>query len=415
MHTMKLPQSSPAEALRTESSAAQRARSVWLQARDPLPAIVDKRPASAQLKASRAMIASGARAVRQQAIASQVHDSPRMLAQRARNEALFGVSQRKAAVAQRELGDEDKEPFYKWLDETDLALSAEQIQSIVRAPEVKSLQDAKEQAQLDALAGKNAAAKAKAYGTKRRLFTKPQQAAARAVLEDCISELESVQKSGGLGQGVVSAIGSLAQVLLEIHPAADHTYVMLGNSPAPLMAWLQLQGHGAGICHLPLGGLTTPEGMQAMTEAGPEAVQGRMGSYFDGILAAVLTRGKPIVLVDYVSTGGSLNVTADCIKTWLSGKGVSLPVTFFGYSEHALEEVGGLMTSPHEGVLATSEGPAEKVLTKLNADKALKNVLLLKGPATLDIAELLNGQGPTLQLAEWNRVLRLMRDALLRD
>ena len=227
--------------------------------------------------------------------------------------------------------------------------------------------------------------------------------------------MDDAQAHGGLGKGVASAVASLAQVLLETHPPEAYTYVLMGNSPAPLLAWLILNGYGEAACHLPLGGLTTPRGEAVTANIGDGPLPEPIAQYFDGSLAAVVGRGLPIVLIDYVSTGGSLVKTADYIKRWLHGQGLALPVSFFGYSEHTLPEAPALEESPHGGVLATAQGPAEKVFTKLNADKVVKDVLLIRGPATLDIADLLEGKVPKAQPAHWKRVLRLMQAALRRE
>jgi hypothetical protein len=361
------------------------------------------------------------------ALAQLLAASPRMAAQRRALGALQAprpTTQLRPAVVQRELTVGDAEAFTKWLTEQPLKISDQQRLDIIRDSD--SLEEAQQQAALDAEVGANIAAKREAYATSRgtmlekaaipknaKLRSKFEQAALS--IEPAIAELDDAQAHGGMGKGVASAVASLAPVLLETHPPQTCTYVLMGNSPAPLLAWLILNGYGQAACHLPLGGLTTPKGKAVTDKIGDGPLPAPIASYFDQSLATVLARRLPIVLIDYVSTGVSLVKTADYIERWLQGKGVALPVSFFGYSEHTLPEVPELAESPHGGVLATAEGPAEKVFTKLNADKVVKEVLLIRGPATLDVADLLEGRAPNAQPAHWKRVLRLMQAALLRE
>ena len=383
------------------------------------PTSMERHPGAAQLRAVRALVQDSPQLLQQKAFSDSINGSPRMAAQRARGAALCDAQG--TSVVQRALAAKDVEPFRNWLSEQNVVLDLTQFESIVRSHEVSTLVEAQEQATLDAEAQQNITAKHKDYTTKRAKFAKGLNGPRRAeyekayqLLDGSIQELTSAQESGGLGPGIVSAVDSLARLLLETHPPSSHTYVCLGNSPAPLLAWLQIQGLGDTACHLPLGGLTTPEGEKRMMEEGPEVVGKTMSAYLNSSLKLVLSRGKPIVLIDYVSTGGSLVITANHIKDWLASCKKDLPVSFFGYSEREAdaESVNGLMNGPHEGVLATSEGPAEKIFAKLSADKVLKEFLLIKGPDTLDIRELLDGAGPRPQAAHWKRVLRLMRDAM---
>jgi hypothetical protein len=179
---------------------------------------------------------------------------------------------------------------------------------------------------------------------------------------------------------------------------------------------LQLKKMGEAAFHLPLGGLTTPEGEKAMREfdkeKGEGAVQKAVSKYLDFQLEEAVSRGKPLVLIDYASTGGSLVVTADFIKAWLKSKKSNLDVLIFGYSEKNLDKLPKLASGQHEGTVATASGRMEKAFTKMNADKIFKKVLLLRGPASLEIGALL-GPNPAAALVQnpdhWARVLRLMR------
>ncbi|MBA4344259.1 MAG: hypothetical protein C0423_19135 [Methylibium sp.] len=327
-------------------------------------------------------------------------------------------------VAQLALNEDDTQRFQKWLAEQPFKLSERQQASIIRY--CNTVDTAVDQAKLDAEADVNIAKKQKLYAT---LSSGRGKAADRAKtpqdrqsilhakqrIDDAIEELGAAREHGGLGPELVSAVDSLAEVLLETHPSDRFTYVLMGNSPAPLLAWLLVKGYDEAAVHLPLGGLTTPVGEKVTESIGSGALPAPIRDYFDTALRPALERRLPLVLIDYVSTGGSLVKTADYIKRWLAERRVDLPVTFFGYSEHTFDETPALTDSPHEGVLATSQGKAENIFTKLNADKAVKEVLLIKGPATLDIGDLLKGQVPNAQPGHWHRVLRLMRDALTRD
>lgn len=318
---------------------------------------------------------------------------------------------------------EDQVTFRGWLGESGVELGEQQQDAII--DESDTLEEAKQQAGLDAQAGQKIAERLGLYAdSKESMAVKAQKAkspklqagfqtAVRSI-DEAIAELEDAKAHGGMGKGTASAVTSLAQVLLATHPPEACTYVLMGNSPAPLLAWLMLEGYKEAVCHLPLGGLTTPQGEKLTAEIGNGPLPETIAAYFDRSLATVLERNLPIVLIDYVSTGGSLVKTADYIERWLHGKERALSVSFFGYSEHTLPEAPVLAESPHAGVLATAEGPAEKVFAKLNADKVVKEFLLIKGPATLDVADLLEGKAQMAQPAHWKRVLRLMRAALMR-
>jgi hypothetical protein len=227
-------------------------------------------------------------------------------------------------------------------------------------------------------------------------------------IQDVMAELGAV----GLGRAVSASIASLAEVLMAHYPPGSHTYVLIGNSPAPLLAWLQLNGFGEAACHLPLGGLTTPEGTRAMSEAGTERVQTAVSGYLDSALGPAVAKKKPLVLVDYVSTGGSLAATATFVKQWLAARGVDLPVFILGYSEKGPDQLDELMQAGHEGILATAVGRLEKAFTKLNADKLIKKALLLKGPASVDIVDLLRAADPAAAVVghpeHWARLVRMM-------
>lgn len=235
------------------------------------------------------------------------------------------------------------------------------------------------------------------------------------IIEDQIADLTR----GGIGHALPTAIASLAELLMDQYPPGNYSYIMMGNSPAPLLAWMQLNGRHAAAFHLPLGGLTSPGGSQRMQTVGAVGVQTKVSNYLDTALGLAVARRKPLVLIDYVSTGGSLVVAAGFIKEWLRSRGIDLPVFIFGYSEKGPGELHELMSAGHAGILATALGRMEKVFTKMNADKAFKNVLLLKGPASLDIEDLLAADDPATAVVQhpdhWARVIRLMRDSMLYD
>jgi len=334
------------------------------------------------------------------------------------------IAQRQLAVVQRVLTGGNLEAFNEWFAAQPLKIGDQQRAEIIR--ESDTLEEA-QQMSLDAEAGTRIVVKRKVYeklhtsrrdkvGKAKTEGEKARCEQAALSIEAAIAELDDAQEHGGLGKGVASAVVSMAQLLLKTHPPETCTYVLMGNSPAPLLAWLILNGHEKAACHLPLGGLTTPRGEELTAKIVEEdPLPEPITRYFNQSLAAVVARNLPIVLIDYVSTGGSLVKTADYIERWLNGKGLGLPVSFFGYTEHTLPEAVALAESPYAGTMATAKGLAEKVFTKLNADKVVKDVLLIKGPATLDVADLLEGKAPTAQPAYWKRVLRLMRAALLRE
>lgn len=323
-----------------------------------------------------------------------------------------GLSSASDRTVQRLLSTTDAQALESWCKDQGIRLDgASALEIPARATD---LPEAKQMA-LDAAARSASTSRAKVMAgalARTRSRKTPEE------IQSIETVLEDLQR-GGLGRALPAAIASLAELLMDTYPPAEYSYVLMGNSPAPLLAWLQLNGRQASAFHLPLGGLTTPEGTKKMAEVGAAAVQDTVSGYLDSALELAVARRKPLVLIDYVSSGGSLAVTAGFIKRWLASRGIDLSVDVFGFSERAPEAVPELMESGHRGVLATAVGEMERAFTRMNADKIFKNVLLLKGPASLDIVDLLNAPNPAAAVVEhpdhWARLLRLMRNELLYD
>lgn len=246
--------------------------------------------------------------------------SPRMAAQRRALSALQvlqpSVAPRQPAVVQRKLSDEDAEAFDKWLSGQAFKLGDQQRLGIIRWSD--TLDEAQQQAGLDAEAAEGIAerramykkssdtahSKAKKPGKLQAEFAKTAE-----FIDQTIAELDDAQTYGGLGRGMASAVASLARLLPETHPPDTCTYVLMGNSPAPLLAWLTLNGYGATACHLPLDGLTTPKGEELTSQIGsgplpPVIAEARSALDAGGAVANGLTRSRRALVTKLVGRAG---------------------------------------------------------------------------------------------------------------
>lgn len=316
---------------------------------------------------------------------------------------------------QRELSGPDYESFLKWLHEMGIAGSVKADAIKVAANSLAEAQQMASQ-EVSVPIDKKAASATKVRQT---LIEKNSKKYGDEMTKEDLETLQGVLadlNNKGLGKALPAAIASLAEVLLHTFPPNTCTYVMMGNSPAPLMAWMQINGYGKSTFHLPLGGLTggnapaqNREGYQKLWNSEHGI---KLAKYFEVALGAAVSQGKPLVFIDYTATGGSLVYTLDMVKAWLEQRKTPLDVQFFAYSEKHAPDVKMLMESGHDGVLATSIGKMERIFTRMNADKLLKNVLQLKGPASLEINDLLRMPDPSTavvhQPAHWFRLLTLM-------
>lgn len=312
-------------------------------------------------------------------------------------------------VVQRTLLEKDVTELNKWLEGEKINLEPGQLEKII--DEASNLNEARLMA-LDLAAQESSMKRKKLIDNIIKKFEKKKTEEELKILKIQAKELDM----GGLGSALPDAIASLAKVLMAKFPPDKYSYVMMGNSPAPLMAWMKLNGFSDSFCHLPLGGFTAGNA-PANDRKGYEKIWKsddgqKIADYFNYALLDQVKKGKPLVLVDYVSTGGSMVFAVDLIRLWLKSIGSELQVLFFGYSEKDAESLIPLMKSGHDGVLATAVGEKEKTYVKMNADKLYKASMMLKGPASLDIAKLLKAENPIAaieqQPAHYERLLRLM-------
>lgn len=378
-------------------------------------------PQSAHVASVAAALNQGSAVLAQSALQARLNQRPVVQAQIALQRSMSPLAPIGAATAppiapvvQRALNEEDAGLLAQWLETQDIKSKDAKYDNVVQ--QSNSLAGAKAAA-LENASRSISGAKATLLGSQLERFGKKLPVDQVQAMRDVLDVLGAAQQ-GQLGGAVTNSIASLAGELMDAYPPDKNTYVFIGNSPALLLAWLQLNGLGEAAFHLPLGGLTTEAGDKKMRAVGKEGVQAKVDAYLDGALGPAVGRGLPLVLVDYVSTGGSLVATANFVKAWLQKRDIDLSVHVFGYSETPADDpaLEGLMQSGHEGILATSTGRSEKAFTDLNKRKLLKNALLLKGPASVDIVDLLNAENPVAAVVQhpehWARLQQMMQQAL---
>lgn len=313
------------------------------------------------------------------------------------NNAFIGNS-----IVQRVLSETDTETFHKWLDENDIKLHESIIERVVK--ESSNIEEAKQTVHIEVESlkqkGKRLPNVNKTMGSKS--ITKED----REMLQQLLNDLSSV----GLGTALPQATASLAEVLLAQYPPDRFTYIMMGNSPAPLMAFLQIKRVRS--FHLPLGGITDVAQSAKGFVDNVAKSQELINSYFDRTLGEAADTGKPLVLIDYVSSGSSMIMAMDLIKSWLAARKKAIPVAFFGFTDHSPEELPDLMQGNHAGMLATATGKMEKLFIKMMRRKDYKNVFLLKGPASMEMSKLLNTGNPTEAMIKhveyYERLVKMM-------
>lgn len=326
---------------------------------------------------------------------------------------------------QRELTDEkDQELFYTWADEALAKAGAAKSAIIAYCIEMAhSLEEAQklavsllDQPQLVEQSFKETSGALDKHKKKKEsvvkslessLKRKQQQKGDTSELVTKIKEIQTELLLLDQGTpGLPEAVASLADVLIETFPPGTCLYIMLGNSPAPLMAYLSLRRKNfpkLAMVNIPLGGLSSPNDISKSSEPTEKRKEyaeatgkasGKINKYLHYFLAPYLKSGRKFVLIDYASTGLSSVVMADLVQRYLKEMESPHDVSLFAFAEEPPKEKSLLMTSGYEAAVASPLGEAEKLFTKLTMDKFYKNTLSLLQYKSLDITELLEASDP---------------------
>ncbi len=227
------------------------------------------------------------------------------------------------------------------------------------------------------------------------------------------------------GSALPTATRTLANQLVAHYPPDNWHYIMMGNSPASLLAWCQF--HQLDVTHLPLGGITGKRQRTGRLQQQLLQQQDKLADYFDRMLAVALASEKPLLLVDYTVTGKSLSLALDLLNGWMAQRHQTRPLQFFGFSEKTAETLLQQFGTRHSsmplndrplndkllndksltGTLALATSPASQVFTRLCGLKAYKNALQLTAPRSLDMLDFLEkGQAALIdQSQNWQRLV----------
>jgi len=132
---------------------------------------------------------------------------------------------------------------------------------------------------------------------------------------------EAPNRLKGLGQ-VLPAIQEAGEHLLATYPPADHVYIGLGASPAPITKYLELrkaQRNEIEVYDLPLSGLQGLVGTIKNTWEHDEQKRSRLTSFIDQYLSAFVPSDKRVVVLDF-STGNTLYVAEYILGEYLKAK-----------------------------------------------------------------------------------------------
>ena len=203
-----------------------------------------------------------------------------------------------------------------------------------------------------------------------------------STLEAVIADLAEFSDHGRLGKVLPQAMASLAQRLWQRFPQATHTYVMVGNSPAGLMAFLQLNEPDADVVHLPVGGIASPV-FNAADACHVDLVRKVIDDYLGHALRRAMADGKTLVLIDLVSSGVTIELLEKLVGGWLdvhAGKNRRLAV--FGYGRVMPAQWLGRTNDGPAGRCARAfvvpSGKSERAFIHMSEAKIIKNVMHLK-------------------------------------
>jgi hypothetical protein len=335
-----------------------------------------------------------------------------------------------ASRLQRQLDGDAAIAFTTWIDAQRLTLHEHAADAIVA--DAVSLDDAKGRA-LDV---------ASAIGTGKRLKMLKERTAQRgaaasasarpaatvdalaAALTEELQAISTAQMAGGdetaLGQAVPRAVRTVADALTTRFPFREHTYVMLGNSPAPIMAWLRDDPRVPpdAAVHLPLGGLSDPQAKSVKELLADPDARARLFAHFKHCLGDPEHLTHTLVVVDFASSGASTRKVVALLQNWQRKQTVlSFAYTYSG-SAVDLRKAGGPETAglpPIEHVHHPTTR-AELVFGRMDMDKLLKSVLHLKGPTEAHIREVVEGSEGAVKDrgAHYDRMVELLFSARMR-
>lgn len=310
-------------------------------------------------------------------------------------------------VVQRKLNETDNELFLKWLTEQNFHIGEHAVKRICLYS--NSLEEAKEQATTESEVYEKTHKKRQVSLTKAESAIKRREGTEEPDMDEWQQVLADLS-APGLGDALPAAITSLARVLFAHYPPQNHTYVMMGNSPAPLMAFLEINRIKS--YHFPLGGITDVQQASQQFKNDIQQSEKLIHGYLEQVLGAAVDIGKPLVLIDYVSSGSSMILAMDLIKSWIGKRERKVNVDFFGFTNHKPDELKNLMKGSHSGVLATAVGKMERTFIRMMAGKDYKQSLMLKGPCSMEMATLLSKKDPATAMVNhvnyYKRLVQMM-------
>lgn len=292
-------------------------------------------------------------------------------------------------IIQRKLSEKDNELFLKWLSEVKYPIDQTAIDRICLFS--GSLEEAKEQAAIEDQVRKESKNRRKLSSEKASKAVERREGKNKPDMDEWQQILADLS-APGLGAALPAAVTSLAEVLFSHYPPNGYTYIMMGNSPAPLMAFLEINNIRS--FHFPLGGITDVHQSSQQFNESVKQSEKLIDDYLELVLGKAVDIGKPLVLIDYVSSGSSMILAMDLIKSWISKRKQKVNVDFFGFTNHKPDKLPKLMQGNHSGVLATAVGKMERTFIQMMAGKDYKQSLMLKGPSSMEMAKLLETKNP---------------------
>ena len=224
------------------------------------------------------------------------------------------------------------------------------------------------------------------------------------------------------GEALVPATASLAEMLFEDYPHEECDYIILGNSPVMLSAYVEARSIPANFIDLPLGGLTrgdspykTPEEYRANWDT---RFAQPITNYFDALLLPHIEHSN-LVVVDYAQSGGSVVIVADFITEYLRVRGRdSLNVATFTFAKSPpTVERSAVMRSGYDYVIAYPTAEVTRLFTELVDNKMYKEGMHFIRYASVHINDLLTKKGDPSELlieyrAFYARLVEMIRSNL---
>jgi len=196
------------------------------------------------------------------------------------------------------------------------------------------------------------------------------------VMQQAISAIQSIHTDKKLNHVVPDAVTSLATALVRQYPAENHAYLMVGNSPAPLLAVMQQQWSESTL-HLPLGGFGGPVYSDA-DAADKLQIDCKVGVIIDKVLSPLQKVEKSVVLVDFAISGATLEYIFKQVETWRSTHSKANETKVFAYANSRPPVLKKDPQDPKRtllsGTYAMPVGETEEVFMELVTGKHIKNL-----------------------------------------